>query len=208
VVDGIIARGPRDRPRFAITFDDGPGGGTRGALERLAASGARATFFMVGSEVVRDPALAREVLDAGHEIGSHSMRHEEHQHAERDEAIADMLGGARAIEQTLGVEPRLYRAPYGHFAPGTLAEAEARGWTCVFWSAEGIDWREGETGTSILARILPDLGPGAIVLLHDSRRAKPTDCSPMLEAIDRLLEEARRRRLEPVTVSELLASRD
>jgi peptidoglycan/xylan/chitin deacetylase (PgdA/CDA1 family) len=203
---GIVVRGPRDRARVAITFDDGPGEGTRGALSLLAAASARATFFMVGSEVARDPGQAREVLTAGHEIGSHSMRHLEHQHAEREVAVADMLDGVETIERALGVEPRLYRAPYGHFAPGPLAEAERRGWTCVLWSAEGSDWREGETGEAILRRILPDLEPGAIVLLHDARRAKPTDCRPMLDALAGLLEEADRRGFEPVTVGELLGS--
>jgi peptidoglycan/xylan/chitin deacetylase (PgdA/CDA1 family) len=135
------------------------------------------------------------------------MNHFEHQHAERETAVSDMLEGAAAIERVLGFEPRLYRAPYGHFAPGTLAEAERRGWPCVLWSAEGSDWREGETAAAIAGRILPDLAPGAIVLLHDSRRAHPTDCRPMLGALEALLAEAARRGLAPVSAGELLGLR-
>jgi peptidoglycan-N-acetylglucosamine deacetylase len=204
----ILVHGPRTEPRFALTFDDGPGAGTRETLRLLGECGASATFFFVGTEVVRDPGLAREVHAAGHEIGSHSMRHEEHQHAERADVVADMLEGAAAIERVLGVEPRLYRAPYGHFAPGTLAEAERRGWACVLWSAAGEDWREGESGEAIFRRLLPDLERGAIVLLHDGRRAKPANCGPMLEALGLLLDEAGRRGLSPVTVGELLKTAD
>ena len=35
----------------------------------------RATFFLVGEQVRRSPALAREILAAGHEIGLHCDRH-------------------------------------------------------------------------------------------------------------------------------------
>jgi peptidoglycan/xylan/chitin deacetylase (PgdA/CDA1 family) len=201
----IAVHGPRDRSRFALTFDDGPGGGTRAALERLARASAKATFFMVGEQVKQQPELARAVFEAGHEVGSHSMRHLDHQHAERELVVTDVLEGAAAIEDVLGFEPRLYRPPYGHFAPGSLDVAERRGWTCVFWSASGEDWREGESDESIVARILADLLPGAIVLLHDARRAKPTDCAPMLGALERILAEAKRRGLVPATVGELLA---
>jgi peptidoglycan-N-acetylglucosamine deacetylase len=200
----IVVHGPRERPRFALSFDDGPSGCTEALLEALERRATRATFFMVGSQVELDPGRARAVLAAGHEVGSHSMEHLDHQHAPRSEAVADMVDGAVAIERALGVEPRLYRAPYGHFAPGTLAEAERRGWTCVSWSAEGVDWRAGETAHALFERIAPDLAPGAIVLLHDGRREQAVDCERMIEALGMVLDEATRRGLEPVTVGELL----
>jgi peptidoglycan/xylan/chitin deacetylase (PgdA/CDA1 family) len=200
----ILVHGPTDVPRFALTFDDGPGAGTLAVLEQLERRSARSTFFLVGSEVERNSDLGCAIRDAGHEVGSHSMSHLDHAESEREQALADMLDGAAAIERVLGIEPRLYRAPYGHFVPVTLAEAERRGWICVYWSASGEDWREGETGQSIAARVLADLSPGAIVLLHDARHAKPVRCEPMLAALEVVLDEAAHRGLEPVTVSELL----
>lgn len=201
----IVVHGPRTSPRFALTFDDGPGGGTRAVLEQLERKSAKATFFVVGSQVERHPALAEAIRDAGHELGSHSMAHLDHAEVGRHEALADMLDGAAAIQRVLGVEPGLYRAPYGRFVPVTLAEAERRGWTCLLWSASGDDWRAGESGESIAERVLADLRPGAIVLLHDARHGEPVSCEPMLAALEVVLEEAGRRALEAVTVSELLA---
>jgi peptidoglycan/xylan/chitin deacetylase (PgdA/CDA1 family) len=200
----VVVRGPVDQPKFALTFDDGPSPCTAKLLTVLAGRGAQATFFMVGSQVERDPEQARAVVAAGHEVGSHSMAHLEHQHAPREEAVMDMLDGAATIERALGVEPRLYRAPYGHFAPGPFAEAERRGWTCVLWSAEGSDWRAGEEPQAIFERIALDLSPGAIVLLHDGRREKPIDCEQMLSALGLILDEAERRGLTAATVGELL----
>ena len=196
--------GDGTRPQVALTYDDGPGRGTQGILELLAESGARATFFMVGSEVERDPDAARAVRDAGHDIGSHSMRHLDHEAVTADEAVADMLGGARVIEEALGREPRLYRAPYGHFVPATVAEAQRRGWTCVHWSTLGMDWLEDATPRSVADNVLSDLKPGGIVLLHDSRRAKPMRPEPVVGGTALLLGELARRGLRSVGLSEML----
>ena len=67
-----IWRGPRDRRRLALTFDDGPTPGTALLLHVLAEHGARATFFQCGEQVRRYPSLARAVAAAGHEIGNHT----------------------------------------------------------------------------------------------------------------------------------------
>jgi peptidoglycan/xylan/chitin deacetylase (PgdA/CDA1 family) len=200
-----VHRGSGTRPEVALTYDDGPGRSTAAIMDLLQRHRARATFFMVGSEVERDPELARAVVAAGHEVGSHSMHHLDHQQVDAGEAIADMLGGAAAIANVLGFEPSLYRAPYGHFTPATLGEAARRGWTCVHWSALGEDWDERATAYSVADRILPALGPGAIVLLHDSRRAKPMNPEPVTGGTALLLDELRLRGLRAVPVGRILA---
>ena len=61
---------------IAITFDDGPHAeGTPAVLRELERAGARATFFLVGEQVERLPALAAEIAARGHEIGIHGFRH-------------------------------------------------------------------------------------------------------------------------------------
>src|SRR5215510_4614035 len=70
-----IWKGPPDRPALALTFDDGPSESTSRILEILARNRVPATFFQCGANVDRLPALAREVVDAGHEIGNHTYSH-------------------------------------------------------------------------------------------------------------------------------------
>src|SRR5437763_594870 len=61
---------------IALTFDDGPHlRGTPAVLDVLAHHDAPATFFLVGEQVEREPALAAEIAAAGHEIGIHGYRH-------------------------------------------------------------------------------------------------------------------------------------
>jgi peptidoglycan/xylan/chitin deacetylase (PgdA/CDA1 family) len=201
----VITRSHRGRPEVALTYDDGPGSCTRDVLDLLERYGARATFFMVGSEAQRDPGLAREVVARGHEAGSHSMHHLDHAEISPQDAVRDMLEGADAIANVLGREPQLYRAPYGRFVPATIAEAEHRGWTCVHWSTIGNDWEDGATGQSVSEHILPDLEPGAIAVLHDSRRAKPVKPEPVTGATAILLDALARQGLRARTVSEILS---
>jgi peptidoglycan/xylan/chitin deacetylase (PgdA/CDA1 family) len=188
----------------ALTYDDGPGVSTRALLDVLARHDARATFFMVGSEVLSSPELARAVVAAGHDVGSHSMNHVDHATADPDAAIAAMVAGAEAIAQVLGFEPCLYRAPYGNFTSETVAEAARRGWTCVHWSALGDDWKEHATATSVAELVKTTLEPGAIVLLHDSRRAKPTSPEPVVGGTGLLLAELERRKLRSVRLGDML----
>jgi peptidoglycan/xylan/chitin deacetylase (PgdA/CDA1 family) len=168
-------------------------------LDVLARLDVKATFFMVGGQVKLHPDIAQRVRDGGHDVGLHSMAHLDHAGVGREAALADVRDGAEAIGDV-----RLFRAPYGHFVPATLAESERCGWTPVHWSAWGEDWREGESAETIASRVIADLAPGAIVLLHDGRREKHIECERMLGALELVLAEARSRGLEPVTVSELL----
>jgi peptidoglycan/xylan/chitin deacetylase (PgdA/CDA1 family) len=187
-----------------LTFDDGPGRSTPAILDLLGRHGARATFFFVGSEAERFPDIARRVVAEGHAVGSHSMSHLDHHAVGPDEALADMLAGADAIAGVVGFEPHLYRAPYGRFADATVAEATRRGWTCVHWSALGYDWMEEATPRSVADHVLEGLEPGAIVLLHDSRRAKPMDPEPVVGATAILLDELERLGLRALALGTML----
>ena len=159
---------------------------------------------MVGAQAERFPDIALRVVAAGHQVGSHSYSHLDHHAVAPEDAVADMLKGAEAVANAVGFEPPLYRAPYGYFIPETVAEAGRRGWTCVLWSTLGFDWEEGTTSRSVAERVLPDLEPGAIVLLHDARRAKPMDPGPVAGATAILLDELERRGLRAAAVGDML----
>ena len=203
-ISGVVAHGARESGSVSLTYDDGPGRSTEDILRLLDRHEARATFFLVGSQAERYPHVTRWIASAGHEIGSHTFSHLDHYAVAPHEAVSDMVAGAEAIAGVVGFEPALYRAPYGHFVPETAAEAQRRGWTCVFWSALGNDWEEEATARSVADRVIADLEPGTIVLLHDSRRAKPMDPGPVTGATAMLLEEIDRRGLHAVPVGENL----
>ena len=185
----------------ALTFDDGPDpDATPAVLRALQAAEARAVFFLVGEQVEAHPELARQVAGEGHVIALHGFRHVEHDEL-GDEARADMERGAAAVAAATGVDPRLYRPPYGRFSEQSYAAARELGLTPVYWSAWGSDW-EPIPPERIAETAIRDLDPGAILLLHDSARyATRPSAKPTAEALPAILAAMQERGLEPVTLT-------
>jgi peptidoglycan/xylan/chitin deacetylase (PgdA/CDA1 family) len=155
--------------RVGLTFDDGPHAeGTPAVLAELRRRGATATFFVVGEQVARRPALARQIVDEGHELALHGYRHVLLLRRSVRELASDLDRSVAAIEDAAGVSPTLYRPPYGVFSSGALAYIRARGWRPLLWSRWGRDWERWATPTSIARRATGNLRPGDVVLLHDS----------------------------------------
>jgi peptidoglycan-N-acetylglucosamine deacetylase len=154
---------------YALTFDDGPHlQGTPAMLEILARERVRATFFLVGEQVLRNPAIAREVLDAGHGIGLHCHRHRNLLRLTPRQVRDDLDRALDCIAGHTGRPPALYRPPYGVLNATALRTAHARGWRTLLWSHWGRDWESRATPASIAARVTDGAGDGAVLLLHDA----------------------------------------
>jgi peptidoglycan-N-acetylglucosamine deacetylase len=152
----------------ALTFDDGPHPeGTPAILEVLAAHGARATFFLVGEQVARRPALAAEIAAAGHAIALHGHRHRCQLRLTPRLIADDLARGADAIVGATGVEPELHRPPYGIYSAAGLKLACGR-YRPILWSRWGKDWRRFTTPGRIAARAAAELDDGDVILLHDA----------------------------------------
>jgi peptidoglycan/xylan/chitin deacetylase (PgdA/CDA1 family) len=168
----------------ALTFDDGPDPVyTPPLLEALERAGARATFFVVGEQVEGAPALLREIAARGHEVALHGMTHRRHNRLDRAAARADLEAGLAAIEAAGVARPRLYRPPYGATSAQLGEVCAELGLGIAYWSAWGQDW-EPLAASEIAALVERDLGPGAVVLLHDSPLyAEREDATPTIEAV-------------------------
>lgn len=156
-------------PAVAITFDDGPHpDGTPRMLEVLAEYGARATFFVVGEQVAKRPALARLIVTQGHAIALHGNQHRPHPLRSAAEMAADYERGLAAIEDATGITPRLHRPPFGIYSPASLRIARERGLQPLLWSQWGRDWRKGATPEQITRRAVGNVRDGDVILLHDA----------------------------------------
>jgi peptidoglycan-N-acetylglucosamine deacetylase len=198
---GIADRtvGRRD---VGLTFDDGPHpDGTPAVLDLLAGRGARATFFLVGEQVARNPGLAREILAGGHRIGLHCDRHRNLLRL-GPVAVRDDIARARArIEDQTGVGIELYRPPYGVFNAAALVVARANGWRPLLWTHWGRDWEAGASPASIAGLLTgPGLGEGSVLLAHDADDyAAPGSWRRTVAALPLVLDELERRGLRLTT---------
>ena len=155
---------------YGLTFDDGPHReGTPAVLELLAAASVRATFFLVGEQVARNPALAAEIVAEGHGIGLHCDRHRNQLRLGPRAVREDLERGAARIEETTGRPIVRYRPPYGIFNAAALAAVHRNGWRALLWTHWGRDWEARATPDSIVSKLLGrGVAAGSVLLLHDA----------------------------------------
>jgi peptidoglycan/xylan/chitin deacetylase (PgdA/CDA1 family) len=165
-----IAQHTIDGNGYGLTFDDGPHReGTPAVLEALAARGVRATFFLVGEQVARNPALAAEIVAAGHGIGLHCDRHRNQLRLGPRAVREDIMRAAARIEETTGRPIERYRPPYGIFNAAALSLVRANGWRPLLWTHWGRDWEARATPDSIVAKLVGgEVKEGSVLLLHDA----------------------------------------
>jgi peptidoglycan/xylan/chitin deacetylase (PgdA/CDA1 family) len=153
----------------ALTFDDGPHPeGTPAVLGVLAEAGIKATFFLVGEQVERRPALAAEIAGQGHLVALHCYRHRPQPALSATMVKEDMARGAGAIGEAIGAAPGWHRPPYGLYSPAGLDWVRERGLRPLLWSRWGKDWRRLTTPERIAARAGANLRSGDVILLHDA----------------------------------------
>jgi peptidoglycan/xylan/chitin deacetylase (PgdA/CDA1 family) len=166
----------------ALTFDDGPDPdpeATVAVLDALDAAGVKATFFVVGEQLMKHHAVAREAIARGHELALHGFEHVDHDALPGRSARDDVARSIGTFEMATGATPRFFRPPYGRFSEHSYAACVDLGLEPVYWSAWGLDW-EAIGPDRIADLACRDLTDGAIVLLHDSPRyghrpsARPT----------------------------------
>lgn len=186
------------RPCVALTFDDGPSAEvTPLVLDILREKQAKATFFLVGQKAELQAELARRVGREGHTIGNHTDSHPPFFCFLSPWRLRDEIGRAQdVIVRVTGVRPRHFRSPVGLRHPILKSALERAGLELVLWRLRTYDTR-AVTPETLRRRILEQVRPGAIVLLHD--RSGP-GASAMLAALPDVIDGLRARGYDLVTI--------
>jgi peptidoglycan/xylan/chitin deacetylase (PgdA/CDA1 family) len=189
----VCWRVPRRRRQVALTFDDGPHPvHTRPVLDLLEKNATRATFFVLGRSVERNPDVFRDIVDAGHDIGVHGYDH-----------THDDLGGQTRrtldILSRFGARSSLFRPPHGVMEARTGVWMLRNRMSVVFWSVDARDSLRHERKTASDSHDSFDrIEAGDIVLLHD-------DNPQCLDDLHEILGVLRRQDLGGAAVSDCLA---
>jgi peptidoglycan/xylan/chitin deacetylase (PgdA/CDA1 family) len=189
--------------RCALTFDDGPSVATGAVLDILAAERVPATFFVLGTNVERHPALVQRARDEGHAVGLHGMDHRKLAGARAD-AIEQQVSGLTRLLARLGITPAsVYRTPHGYKSSGVFAVARRHGLTLWAWS-RGV-WDTDRPDPAVLVRRATRLArPGMVLLLHDGRGEEPQpDVQSMLTALPAIIRELKQRGFAFVRVGDV-----
>jgi peptidoglycan/xylan/chitin deacetylase (PgdA/CDA1 family) len=196
----LVWRVHTDQPLVALSFDDGPSPtNTPQVLEILKASGATATFFLIGERAEAHPDLVRRIKAEGHETGNHyfTISHTSRYSDQAFVAYLDRTERAAGITGT----PKLFRPPGGVAPSRHLRLARERGYSCVIGSAYPYDGGHPPVGY-IQWLVEKNLAPGTIVILHDGI----PDPSRSIAALPHILAAGRARGLKFVSVGTLMAA--
>ncbi|HEU4347151.1 MAG TPA: bifunctional polysaccharide deacetylase/glycosyltransferase family 2 protein [Actinoplanes sp.] len=160
---------------IALTFDDGPDPiWTPKILEVLDDHDAHGTFFVVGSQVARNPEVAARITAAGHELGVHTFTHPNMQRIAPWRRKLELSQTQVVIARATGVHTNLVRYPYSSKPHAIdevnwrlVKEAGAQGYLVVVNDLDSEDWQK--PGVSrIVANVTPPGETSAVVLFHDA----------------------------------------
>ncbi len=194
---------PTDRKVIALTFDDGPDPvQTPQILDILEQYHAKATFFVIGSNVRNYPDIAKRAARDGFELANHTDHHLMINSRTSMQKIQEEIASAqKTIRQVTGQQPHLFRPPGGFYNQNVILSANKEGNLVVMWSwhQDTKDWQKPGV-QAIVRKVLNNARNGDIILFHDHVEGK----SQTIPALKTIIPELQKRGYRFVTVSELL----
>lgn len=197
---GCVKHGPRDTPAVALSFDDGPHPVfTNQILEILARYDARATFFPIGLSASGHGYVLAKAGAAGHEVGNHTWSHPYLPDLSAAGLREQIERTSDAVESATGARPALARPPYGSLTAEVVDKWTGFDERIALWDVDSADWaRPG--ADAIAAKVLGEIQPGSIVLMHDSGG----DRAQTVQALPSIIEGCLERGYRMATIPELL----
>ncbi|MEV0970665.1 polysaccharide deacetylase family protein [Microtetraspora glauca] len=194
-----VAHGRRDDPVVSLTFHgSGPPKLAEEALRAIEKAGGHATVLAVGTWLDRYPAMARRVLDGGHDLGNHTQNH-------LDISSLDAASARREIEECAARLRALTGSIGSWFRPSASRtatplvrrlSAQAGYPTCLSYDVDSLDHTDPGPD-AVVAGVLRAVRPGSVVSMHLGHPGTVT-------ALPRILDGLRSRNLRAVTATELL----
>jgi peptidoglycan-N-acetylglucosamine deacetylase len=156
---------PSETRNVYLTFDDGPTPGvTEFVLDALGKFNAKATFFCIGSNVIKHPLLYRRILDEGHRTGNHTFNHPNGWLCTAADYLSDVDQAAQVIDSNL------FRPPYGRIRK-QQSDFILQHYRIVMWDVLSYDFNNNLSPQKCLSNVINHCRPGSIIVFHDSLKA-------------------------------------
>jgi polysaccharide deacetylase family sporulation protein PdaB len=163
----------RDDKVVALSFDAAWGNEqTQALIDILAEYNVKTTFFVVGEWVDKFPESVAALHSAGHEVMNHSDTHPHMTSLSQSEMQKQIEECNRKIAALTGVAPKLFRPPYGDYNNNLILTLKGMGMYTIQWNIDSLDWKD-LTPQQMIARIIPKVTPGSIILFHNGGKYTP-----------------------------------
>ncbi|WP_211654735.1 LysM peptidoglycan-binding domain-containing protein [Planococcus alpniumensis] len=196
-----VTKGNTTSKVVALTFDDGSDGtNINKILDILKTNNVKATFFLTGSGINHHPSWIRNIANAGHQVGNHSYSHPDFTKISIAAMQSELARTETAYKNVTGKSTKpIFRAPFGASNATVLKGVGDAGYThTIQWNIDTIDWR-GLSSTEITNKVVNNIVPGSIVLMHTGAGASGTP-----GALPGMISKLKAKGYKFVTVSELL----
>lgn len=191
-----IYRGNSEKKQMALMINVAWGTEyIQGILALLDEHKVKATFFLDGSWVAKNPQVAKEILQRGHELGNHAYSHPDLAKMDASQTSREIIRTNEAIKRATGTVPTLFAPPSGSYSSTTVQVAHGQGMKTILWTLDTVDWKK-PPASAIESRVLSKAENGALVLMH------PTE--PTQTALRRILPGLLQKGYALITVSQLL----
>ncbi|MCL2462906.1 MAG: polysaccharide deacetylase family protein, partial [Defluviitaleaceae bacterium] len=162
----------QEKKTVYLTFDTGYDNGyTAKILDTLKENKVPAAFFVLGSFIKDKPELAKRMVDEGHIIGNHTMRHPDMSQKDAEGFASQLTQVEEIYKSVIGADmKKYYRPPEGTFSEENLKQAQKMGYKTILWSIAYKDWNVNDQPSreEAFSKLMGRLHPGAILLLHST----------------------------------------
>ncbi|HQW10852.1 MAG TPA: polysaccharide deacetylase family protein [Saprospiraceae bacterium] len=152
--------------KLFLTFDDGPVPEvTQFVLDTLNEYDVKATFFCVGENAEKHPALLKRIKQEGHAVGSHTYNHLNGWYTDNTEYFLNVRKAAKIVGSDL------FRPPYGKLKPSQVSFIRKH-YQIIMWDVLSGDFDPKLSTEEIYENIVTNVESGSIIVMHDSIKSE------------------------------------
>ncbi|MFJ7952177.1 polysaccharide deacetylase family protein [Lysinibacillus sp. NPDC096418] len=194
---GLTKQVETNQKVVALTFDDGPTDNTNQIMALLEEHNAKATFFLIGEEIEKNPEEARRIAEEGHQIGNHTYSHNR-MIFKTPSYYKDEIEKTDQLIRNIGYKGEIdVRPPNGKKLIGLPYYLNKHKRDTITWNLEPDTFYT--TVSDKVKYVTENIEPGSIILLHSmyDKTGEP------LQTIEGILQELSNEGYTFITVNEL-----
>ncbi len=158
----------REEKVVAISFDCAWGNEyTQKLLDEMQVYGIKCTFFTVSFWAEKYPEDLKNIVNSGHEVGTHSKTHSHMSKFTAEQIDAELSYSCKVIENITGQKVTLFRPPFGEYNNLLIDRAKLAGLYTIQWDVDSLDWKD-LSATEIATRVISRVKNGSIILCHNN----------------------------------------